>query len=138
MRKDPTLPRFVAFAASTIDAWQLAATTVVEARINGVELGRRSLKQWGPGRDCWFLDLTESQCKKADVETGSSVVVDLQRADETLPKELAILVGSDPLARSAWESRSPSSQRQLSEHVRAGKRAETRVRRARSALAPCK
>jgi hypothetical protein len=133
-RKHTTLPRFVVVPASSVSAWSLQGTTVVEVRVNDVEVGRRSLKHWGPDRDCWFFDLTETHCRQADVETGTAVLVELRRADQTPPEELTLVIGSDPSALLAWESLSPSRQRQLSEHVRAGKRAETRARRARSAL----
>lgn len=133
-RKASDLPRFVVVPTSRLRSWDLHGTTVVEVRINNVAVGRRSLKHWGKNRDCWFIDLPEAVCRRANVDTGSRIVLDLTRAPDDLPVELAELLDSSPDARRSWESRTPGERRMLAEHVRAAKKPETRARRAVKAL----
>jgi len=45
-RKDPRLPRAVVIPTSVLVAWGLKGTTVTEATVNGIEIGRRTLKPW--------------------------------------------------------------------------------------------
>ena len=132
-RKTPGLPRFVVVPSAALERWQLTGTTVVQARPNDVDLGRRSLKHWG-ARDCWFIDLTAKQCLAAEVDTGDRVRLQLRLASTEPPDELSALIASDPGARSVWEGFSPARRRQLSEHVRSARRTETRLRRARLGL----
>ena len=132
-RTAPGLPRFVVAPAAALERWQLAGTTVVQARLNSVDLGRRSLKHWG-ARDCWFIDLTEKQCSAIGVDTGDRVRLQLRLASTEPPDELSALIASDPAARSVWEGFSPARRRQLSEHVRSARRPETRLRRAKLGL----
>lgn len=133
-RKSPSLPRFMVVASEALSDWDLEGTTVVEVRINGVDIGRRNLKYWGRDRDCWFLDVTESQCASAGVETGDPVELELRLASTRLPAELETVIESGDAASEAWASLTSSRQRQLAEHVRAAKRQDTRLRRARRAL----
>jgi Bacteriocin-protection, YdeI or OmpD-Associated len=133
-RKAPSLPRFIVIPTPALASWRLSETTVVEVRLNRVDLGRRSLKHWGRGRDCWFFDLTEAHCTKAHVETGAGVFVELRLADAKPPEEVLHVLRTDSEAPASWASLSPSARRQLSEHVRSAKRSETRVRRVRAAL----
>jgi hypothetical protein len=35
-------------------------------------IGRRSLKRWDD-RNCWFMDLADAVCRKANVDTGERV-----------------------------------------------------------------
>ena len=83
-RKAPGLPRFVVVPSPAVEKWQLAGTTVVQARLNDVDLGRRSLKHWGT-RDCWFIDLTAKQCSAAKVDTGDRVRLQLRLASTEPP-----------------------------------------------------
>lgn len=133
-RKSPSLPRFIVVASEALSNWDIEGTTVVDARINGVDIGRRSLKYWGRNRYCWFLDVTESQCASAAVETGDSVILEVRIASTRLPAELETVIGSDGAASEVWTSLTSSQKRQLAEHVRAAKRPDTRLRRARRAL----
>ena len=129
-RKDPSLPRFVVVPAARVAAWKLQETTVVEVALEGVPLGRRSLKRWGSDRDVWFLDLTEAHCRRAGVDTGDRVEVEIRMADTALPEELRTILASDSDARAAWDGMTASARRRFAEHVRAGKAPETRRRRA--------
>ena len=45
-RKRNGLPRFVCIPMSKADPWKLKATTTVDVTLNGVDIGRRSLKRW--------------------------------------------------------------------------------------------
>jgi hypothetical protein len=83
-RKDPSLPRFVVVPDDAVAAWELEGTTIVEVDVQGTALGRRSLKRW-PERGGWFFDLTEAQARRAGVDVGEGVVVELARASTELP-----------------------------------------------------
>lgn len=131
-RKDPGLPRNVVVASWVVHPWRLEGTTVVEGTLDGTALGRRTLKRWDEDR--WFLDLPERLCRRAGVETGDEVDLEIRRASTELPPELAELLGSSSRARETWRELSASRQRVICEHVLAAKRPETRRRRARSAL----
>ena len=133
-RKHASLPRYVVIPASSLAGWELSGTVVVEARLNGIDVGRRSLKRWGSGRDVWFFDLTAAQCERAGVDAGRRVDVELVRADERPPAEIETLVRADPEAARAWDSLSQARRRQLAEHVRSAKQPETRRRRAARGL----
>jgi hypothetical protein len=39
-------PRFVCIPLASVSPWKLEGTTTIECTINGVEIGRRSLKRW--------------------------------------------------------------------------------------------
>ena len=134
-RKSASLPRFVVVPAEVLAPWQLQGTTVVEVTLGGAVLGRRSLKHWGKGRDCWFFDLTAAQCRRGHVETGDRASVELRQASTDLPSELLSLLESDATARRGWSSLTAARRRMLAEHVRAAKQSETRKRRATRALA---
>ena len=133
-RKRPDLPRYVVVPSASVSDWRLTGTTVVDVRANGVDLGRRALKFWGKGRDRSFIDLAESHCAKARIDTGDSVVLELRLASTELPSELAALIDGDARAAAAWARLTEPGRRQLAEHVRAAKRLETRRRRAATLL----
>ena len=134
-RKSASLPRFVVVLTEVLAPWRLRGTTVVDVTLDGTVVGRRSLKRWGNERDCWFFDLTETQCRQASVETGEGVSVELRLASTDLPTELVSLLESATTAKRVWNSLTPARRRMLAEHVRRAKRPETRTRRATVALA---
>jgi hypothetical protein len=101
---------------SKVDPWKLQGTTTVEVTTNGVNVGRRSLKRWGD-RGCWFIDLADAVCRKANVETGDRVKLSLKIGSEELPEELAQLIKRDSTARARWEQLTPSQKRMLREEV---------------------
>jgi hypothetical protein len=133
-RKSPSLPRYVELPSSCLRGWNLQGTTPVELAIDGVAVGRRHLKAWGRGRDCWFIDLPEAACRQAGCDTGDQVKLTLRRASETLPEELSALLERDAAARACWQALNASRRRILTEHVRAAKQTATRVRRAARGL----
>lgn len=128
-RKAESLPRFVVLPAQVLAPWRLEGTTVVTGTLGGVSLGRRSLKRYDAGR--WFIDLPADLCGRAEVDTGATVTLAVRRAPTALPNELETVLASDAAARATWSRLTPARQRMLSEHVRAAKRADTRIRRAR-------
>jgi Domain of unknown function (DUF1905) len=81
--KHAGLPRFVCVPMSKVDPWKLEGTITVEVTINGVDVGRRSLKRWDD-RVCWWMDLADAVCRKANVETGDRVQLSLRIASEEL------------------------------------------------------
>lgn len=131
-RKHPKLPRFVVVPDKAVARWEIKGTTVVEGSLNGAEMGRRTLKPWDDQR--WFIELPESLCRKAQVDTGDSVTITLRIAPAGLPEELAQLIANDPMAKARWEKLTSSQQRMLRENVAAAKRPATRQRRAAIAL----
>ncbi len=132
-RKRPSLPRFVVAPATALAPWSLQGTTIVEVTVEGVDVGRRSLKRWEE-YDGWFFDLTERQCGDAGVDTGDGVSVELRLATTAPPPELRELIDDNRVAKRAWDSLSDARRRMISEHVRAAKREDTRRRRASRAL----
>jgi hypothetical protein len=131
-RKHPRLPRFFMIPSKAIAAWALEGTAVIEGTLNGADLGRRTIKRWDDNR--WFIDLTESICRKARVETGERVELVMRPASKRLPKELKHLLARDPCAQAKWDNLTVSQQRLLREHVLSAKQAATRLRRAKHAL----
>ncbi|MCB1914543.1 MAG: YdeI/OmpD-associated family protein [Rhodocyclaceae bacterium] len=134
-RKAETLPRYVVIPARDVAVWCLVGTTPVEVAVGGVQLGRRNLKRWGKGRDCWFLDLPSAWCRRAGIDSGQPVTLHLRRASDALPVELSNLLASNPSARMRWHALSASRQRAFSDHVRAARQPATRARRAAALLA---
>lgn len=132
-RHDAKMPRYVVVPASVVASWKLEETTVVEGTLNGIPLGRRTLKRWGDDR--WFVDLPERWCRRAGILTGDQSELVLKLASTELPKELAKLLAQSAEAKSCWDRLTASQQRMVCEDVLAAKRPETRARRARKALA---
>ena len=131
-RKDPRLPRFAVIPASALESWQLAETTTVDAAMNGIDIGRRSLKRWDDAR--WWLDIPDTACKAAGVDTGACVTLRIAIADASLPAELQQLIDTDPSAKANWLRLTSAQQRMLREEVASAKQSETRMRRARRVL----
>lgn len=131
--KHEGLPRFVCIPMKAVEPWKLSGTTTVALSINGVQVGRRSLKRWDD-RNCWWMDLSNDVCRKAKIETGDRVKMNLTIASEELPAELLTLISENPKARRRWESLTSGQQRMLREEVLAAKQSATRSRRAARAL----
>jgi hypothetical protein len=104
--KHKGLPRFVCIPTSKVARLKLPRTTTVELTMNGVEVGRRSLKRWDD-RKCWWMDLPDALCRKANIDTGDRVELSLRIASEKLPVELARLIQTDPAACARWEHLTP-------------------------------
>src|SRR6478736_5605481 len=91
IRHNPQFSRLVTIPLDKVAPWKLNETTIVEGSINEVELGRRSLKRWDD-RNCWWIDLPEPLCRKANLETGTKVELIIRLASEDLPEELENLL----------------------------------------------
>ena len=131
-RKSPKLPRFVVVPAKFIAAWALVGTTSVEAWLNGVHLGRRTLKRWDDDR--WFIELTQPQCAAAHVDAGADVLLRLRLTKEESPAELVRLLEASAAARTNWQAMTDAQRRAIGDHVATAKVATTRWRRAAAAL----
>lgn len=131
-RKSPKLPRFVVVPAKFILAWDLVGTTSVEAWLNGIHLGRRTLKRWDDDR--WFVELTQPQCAAGNVDAGADVLLRLRLASEESPAELVRLLETSATARTNWQAMTDAQRRALGDHVATAKVATTRWRRAAAAL----
>ena len=129
------MPQFSRPATIPLDKikWKLSGTTTVEGAINGVDLGRRSLKRWD-GRNCWWIDLPEQLCKKAKLETGDEVTLTIRLASDDLPDELQDLLKTNRVAKTNWEKVTQPQQRMLREEIFAAKASATRRRRAEKSL----
>ena len=131
--KHEGLPRFVCIPMARVDPWKLQGTTTVEVSMNGVNIGRRSLKRW-EDRNCWWMDLSNDVCRRAGVETGDRVSLSLTIASAKLPDELVRMLENNSKARARWEALTPGQQRMLREEILAAKQSSTRERRAAHAL----
>ena len=131
--KHEGLPRFVCIPREAVDPWKLSGTTTIALSINGVDVGRRSLKRWDE-RNCWWLDLSHEVCRRAGIEKGDTVELTLTIAPQELPRELADLIGQSAAARRRWDALTPGQKRMLREEVLAAKLSSTRARRAARGL----
>ncbi|MES2610126.1 MAG: YdeI/OmpD-associated family protein [Pseudomonadota bacterium] len=130
-RKHPRLPVYVVLPHAVVAPWGLQATTLVEGTANGHTLGRRTLKRWDASpKSPWFLEFTAPWCKAAGVVVGDALQVELTRASTGVPAELQAVLMQSPERAAAWQELSDAVQRVAMEHVRAGKGASTRERRA--------
>ena len=129
IRHHPQFSRLVTIPLDVVAPWKLENTTVVEGTINGIDLGRRSLKRWDD-RHCWWIDLPDALCKKANIDTEDVVDLCIQLASEELPFELESLLKKSDVASSRWKTMTVAQQRMLREEIYAAKSTEARVRRA--------
>lgn len=134
-RKDPRLPVYVVVPHASVAHWQLGGTTVVEGTVNGRATGRRTIKRWdaSPQSD-WFVEFTAPFCQRAGIAVGDSLEIQFVVAQAGPPAELAAALGQAPAAQAAWRGLSEARRRAIGEHVRAGKSAATRERRAALAV----
>ena len=124
-RHQPDLPVFAIVPGTVAEAFGKTRTFIVETRINGLPLGRRSIKPWGDGR--WFLELTKAHCKALGVDVGSNLSVDVALAPET-PDDLRQRIDQAGLA-GAWGRLSEAQRRGFSESVFDARRPATRAAR---------
>ncbi len=133
-RKQAILPVYLVVPAASLKPWKLTATTIVDARVDGVSLGRRSLKPWDDER--WFLELRQDHFRELDKSIGAPVTLEIELASKDLPSELQELLDGDTKARARWQKLTAAQQRMLREEIVAAKTAATRTRRARKHLLP--
>jgi Bacteriocin-protection, YdeI or OmpD-Associated/Domain of unknown function (DUF1905) len=133
IRHHPQFSRLVTIPLDKIAPWKLNGTTVVEGTINETDLGRRTLKRWDD-RQCWWIDLPETLCKKAKLEEGDVVKLTIRLSSEELPAELKRLLKENSVAKAGWEKLTQAQQRMLREEIFAAKTSATRIRRAEKVL----
>jgi hypothetical protein len=132
-RHMPQFSRLATIPLDKVAPWKLDQTTVIEGTINGVELGRRSMKRWDD-RNCWWIDLPDPLCKRARIDDGDEVTLSIQLASEYLPEELQQLLTKNKSAKDRWDKMTTAQQRMLREEVYAAKSSETRAIRAAKSL----
>jgi hypothetical protein len=125
---------FLVIPARALAAWKLSATTTVEGTLDGVPLGRRSLKRLDDAS--WFLELRRDFLERIGKRPADRAELTIEIASADLPAELQALIDRVPVARASWEGRTAAQQRMLREEVLAAKTAATRERRARRILLP--
>jgi hypothetical protein len=128
-RHMPQFSRLTTIPSEKVAPWKLHVTTVVEGTINGVEMGRRSMKRWDE-RDCWWIDLPDALCKKVGITEGDKIDLVLRVASEDLPDELAELINRSKLAKARWDQMMVAQQRMLREEIYGVKSSDARSRRA--------
>jgi len=125
----PEVPRFVVYPGK---AWDETETFTVDVSLNGIPIGLRNLIPWKERG--WHFGLSQPMCRKAGVETGDHVHVEMRRLGDTRPHELEVVLSSDPRAQKAWNVLSVGERRDLLLFVADAKKPETRTRRARRLL----
>ena len=125
----PEVPRFIVYPGQ---AWDETGTFLVDVLLNGIPIGPRNLIPWRERG--WHFGLSKAACRKAGVETGDSVRVEMRRPGEILPQELEELLKSNPNARRAWNALSSGERREVIVFVGDAKKPATRMRRAERLL----
>lgn len=77
----------------------------------------------------WFVDVTASVCKKAKIDTGDVIEIELEVIGEALPADLAAAIAADEHAQAWWDGASPSKRRQSVNMVEKAKSPATRAKR---------
>ena len=129
IRHHPQFSRLVTIPLDVVAPWKIEHTTVIEGTINGVDLGRRSLKRWDD-RHCWWIDLPGPLCRKANLETGTTAELIIRLASEDLPEELKNLLTQNPQAKERWAKLTKAQQRMLREEIWSARTTMTRTKRA--------
>jgi hypothetical protein len=132
--QDGVVPAFVVVPAAKVAKWKLTGTTTVEGTLDGVSIGRRSLKRWDD--EGWFIELRRDSLDALGKSPGERATLVIDRASTEIPVELQRLIDTDGVARERWESRTEAQRRMLREEILAAKSAGARERRARRALLP--
>lgn len=116
MRKDPSLPVFIRVPGEVVAPWRLNEWITVEGTLNGHPFERRTIKDWGKGSADWFVEFVKPFLDAHGLKPGDGVDVELQRADMTMPPEMAKRMTSDPLFARAYEALIPNHKRKAIEH----------------------
>jgi hypothetical protein len=99
-RKHPEMPAFVVVPALQVARWKLTATTTVEGTLDGVTLGRRSLKRWDDER--WFIELRRDMLDALSKSPGDRATLVITRASAAPQKRMLreeVLAAKSPAAR---------------------------------------
>lgn len=133
-RKHPDMAAFVVVPAAKVARFKLSATTTVEATLDGVPLGRRSLQRWDADR--WFVEIRQDHLEALGKAPGDRATLSITVASTALPVELQTLLDTVPAASARWQALTAAQRRMLREEILSAKTSPTRERRARRALLP--
>ena len=92
----PEVPRFVVYPGR---AWDETGTFTVDVSLNGIPLGLRNLIPWKERG--WHFGLSQPMCRKAGLETGDRVTVEMRTLVDARPDELRDLLITDASAQKA-------------------------------------
>jgi hypothetical protein len=115
-RKHPDLPVFIRIPGALVAPWRLTHWVTVEGSLNGHEVGRRTLKDWGKASADWFVEFLKPYLESAGLKPGDPVDVELRLADMTMPAEMAERMKADPHFARAYQALIPNHQRKAIEH----------------------
>jgi hypothetical protein len=124
-RKQDSLPRY-AVIPKEIALVGGASTYMAEASVNGVSIGRRSIKPWGD-RKRWFIEFTGPQMEAAGVDTGDEITLELKTAPAEPPELTAALKQRGLM--DAWQAVTPSRRRLAAEQIFEAATETTRAKR---------
>ena len=126
-RGHPDHPRYAVLPDDVVEAFGLTKTTTVIGTMAGVAINRQAVKPVRGGG--WFVDVTAPVCKKAKIDTGDVIDIELEVVGEELPPDLAAAIAADEHAQAWWDSASPSKRRQAVNSVEKAKTDATRAKR---------
>ena len=129
LRQYPGMGPWFRVPAHFIRAWGLTATTTVEGTINGLPLGRRSLKDSGPKTEDWYMSMSRKTTLALDAKAGDEVEIELRLSDMTMPGEMAARMESDADFARAYEALRPDHKRAAIEHYLEAKTPKGRTAR---------
>jgi hypothetical protein len=92
-RKHAKLPRYVVIPAHILQAWELTGTTIVVGTLNGVDMGRRGLKNW-VRRKGMVLRAVKTAMPYRAVDTGDVITLTFAPCDP-VPTEVRALISSN-------------------------------------------
>ncbi|MDX1541297.1 MAG: YdeI/OmpD-associated family protein [Geminicoccaceae bacterium] len=130
-RHDAALPVYLIVPAWVAEIFGRPGTFVVETRLDGQPIGRRSIKPWGDGR--WFMELTKKHTERLSLRAGDAVKVEVRAAPEA-PADLLARIDALRLTN-RWAALSNADRRAASEAVFGALRPATREARIERTIA---
>lgn len=124
-RKQESLPCF-AIIPKDIALKGGESTYMAEASVNGVSIGRRSIKPWGD-RKRWFIEFTRPQMETLGLDIGDEITLEL-KSTQAEPDELIDALRQRGLL-DAWKTVTPSRRRLAAEQIFEAKSETTRAKR---------
>ncbi len=79
LRKEAFLPRYVVVKPEFVRG--RTGSFAAQVSLNGSAPFARRIHPWGKGSEAYFFNLTDPQCRKAGVDTGSDCVVRIEPLD---------------------------------------------------------
>jgi hypothetical protein len=124
-RKQENLPCF-AIIPKDIALKGGESTYMAEASVNGVSIGRRSIRPWGD-RKRWFIEFTGPQMDVLGLDVGDQIILEL-KGTQAEPDELTTALKKHGL-EAAWKAVTPSRRRLAAEQIFEAKAETTRAKR---------